>query len=140
MEKTHILSSSPTDLSSVATALLLKYPNNRVFAFYGSMGAGKTTFIRELCRYLKVTDNVSSPTFSIINEYKTANGDSIFHFDFYRLSKAAEAIETGSEEYFHSGNYCLIEWPENVEELLPDNTVKVQIRADDHGEQRKFSF
>jgi tRNA threonylcarbamoyladenosine biosynthesis protein TsaE len=140
MKTTQIISRSPDDLPAVAKTLLEKYPEKRVFAFYGSMGAGKTTFIRELCQQLNVADNVASPTFSIINEYKTTAGDSIFHFDFYRLTNASDALAIGSEEYFYSGDYCLIEWPEIVKFLLPENTVTVNIEADAIGEERVFTF
>lgn len=106
---------------------------NRIVAFYGSMGAGKTTFISALCRYYGVADDVCSPTFTIVNEYRAANGDSIFHFDFYRIDSLREAVDIGFEEYLYSGSLCLIEWPEKVEELLPEETLKVRIAvaADD---------
>lgn len=140
MKTTRIISQSPDDLSTVAQSLLKKHADKRVFAFYGAMGAGKTTFIREICRQLQVSDNVSSPTFSIINEYKTEAGDSIYHFDFYRLSNTSDALAIGSEDYFYSGDYCLIEWPGIVNILLPENTVSVNIEVDEMGEKRVFSF
>jgi tRNA threonylcarbamoyladenosine biosynthesis protein TsaE len=140
MKTTQIISRSPDDLPAVAKTLLEKYPDNRVFALYGTMGAGKTTFIRALCRQLNVADNVASPTFSIINEYKTTGGDSIFHFDFYRLANTPDAVAIGCEEYFFSGDYCLIEWPGIVEILLPENTVKVSIEAEEISENRVFTF
>ena len=95
---------------------------NRIVAFYGSMGAGKTTFISALCRYFGVEDDVCSPTFTIVNEYRAADGDSIFHFDFYRIDSLKEAVDIGFEEYLYSGSLCLIEWPEKVEQLLPQET------------------
>ena len=102
---------------------------NRIVAFYGSMGAGKTTFISALCRHFGVEDDVCSPTFTIVNEYRAADGDSIFHFDFYRIDSLKEAVDIGFEEYLYSGSLCLIEWPEKVEQLLPEETLKVKITA-----------
>jgi tRNA threonylcarbamoyladenosine biosynthesis protein TsaE len=102
---------------------------NRVVAFYGSMGAGKTTFISALCRFFGVDDDVCSPTFTIVNEYRAADGDSIFHFDFYRIEALKEAVDIGFEEYLYSGSLCLIEWPEKVEPLLPEDTLNVKIYA-----------
>lgn len=134
------ISKSPEDLADIAKSLLLKYPNPGVFAFYGKMGAGKTTFIRALCELLKVSDNVSSPTFAIINEYSTANEGSVFHFDFYRIKKLAEAVDLGVDDYFYSGNYCLIEWPELIEEIIPDDAIKIMIEIDPENDHRIFSF
>ena len=102
---------------------------NRIVAFYGSMGAGKTTFISALCKYFGVEDDVCSPTFTIVNEYRAADGDSIFHFDFYRIDSLKEAVDIGFEEYLYSGSLCLIEWPEKVEQLLPQETMNVRITA-----------
>lgn len=106
---------------------------NRIVAFYGSMGAGKTTFISALCRYYEVADDVCSPTFTIVNEYRAADGESIFHFDFYRIDSLREAVDIGFEEYLYSGSLCLIEWPEKVEPLLPEQTlnVRITVAADD---------
>ncbi len=98
-----------------------------VFAFYGKMGAGKTTFIKAICETLGVQDVINSPTFAIVNEYEAANGRPIYHFDFYRIKKLSEAYDMGCEDYFYSGNLCFIEWPELIEEVLPDDTVKVTI-------------
>ena len=102
---------------------------NRIVAFYGSMGAGKTTFISALCRYFGVEDDVCSPTFTIVNEYRAADGNSIFHFDFYRIDSLKEAVDIGFEEYLYSGSLCLIEWPEKVVQLLPEETLNVKITA-----------
>ena len=98
-----------------------------VFAFHGKMGAGKTTFIKALCEELGVEDVINSPTFAIINEYSVPNNGSIYHFDFYRLKNINEAFDMGCEDYFYSGNYCFVEWPEKVEELMPPNHVRVTI-------------
>jgi len=112
----------------------------RIFAFYGSMGAGKTTFITELCAELEVDDIVNSPTFTIVNEYKTRTGRQVFHFDFYRIEKLQEVFDMGFEEYMYdSDGICLMEWPEKIEELLPKETVKVRITELDDG-SRKLEF
>jgi len=99
----------------------------KVFAFYGSMGVGKTTFIKELCLELGVEDNANSPTFAIINEYLTTDKEVIYHFDFYRIRNIAEALDIGSEDYFYSNNYCFIEWPEKIEAILPEETLNVYL-------------
>jgi len=126
----NILCKTEMDLVPAAVQLLTTFPSSRVFAFYGSMGAGKTTFIKVLCQYLGAIDIVQSPSFSIINEYITSSGDSIFHFDFYRIKKLEEAFDIGYEDYFYSGSFCFIEWPELIEELLPEGTIKVSITGD----------
>lgn len=110
-----------------------------IFAFYGSMGAGKTTFIKSVCENLGIKDVINSPTFAIINEYSLPNGKPIFHFDFYRLKTAEEAFDLGYEEYFYSGNKCFIEWPEKIESLLPDDCIKVYITVEEDG-KRVISF
>ena len=107
--------------------------DHRVFAFYGSMGAGKTTFIKAICEELGVGDVVTSPTFAIVNEYQTANGGTIYHFDFYRIKKLEEVYDMGYEDYFYSDALCFIEWPEMMEELLPDNAVRVNIKENADG-------
>ena len=116
-------------LRPAAEWLLGQVGEHKVLAFYGQMGAGKTTLIKELCRALRVTDNVTSPTFALINEYHTTNRDKVFHFDFYRIKKLEEAYDLGYDEYFDSGSLCLIEWPELVEELLPDNTLRIRLEV-----------
>jgi tRNA threonylcarbamoyladenosine biosynthesis protein TsaE len=100
--------------------------NEKIFLFYGDMGAGKTTFIKSLCQSLGIQEPVTSPTFSIVNEYR---GDTakIYHFDFYRLKKQEEALDMGYEEYFYSGNYCFIEWPEKIADLLPEHYIRIDI-------------
>ena len=101
--------------------------DHRVFAFYGKMGAGKTTFVKAVCEELGVDDVITSPTFAIVNEYTGKSGDPIFHFDFYRIKKLEEVYDMGYEEYFYSGALCFIEWPELIEELLPEDAVRVSI-------------
>ena len=110
----------------------LAMQEDTVFAFNGQMGPGKTTFIKALCEALGVSETVTSPTFSIVNEYRAdETGELIYHFDFYRIKKLDEAYDMGCEDYFYSGAVCFIEWPELVEELLPGNTVWVDIRVND---------
>lgn len=123
-------------LPAAAKELINEFPEERVFAFYGKMGAGKTTFIQSVCRELGTNDNITSPTFALINEYKTASQDSIFHFDFYRIKDISEAFDLGYEDYIYSGSYCLIEWPEMIESLLPENMVEVRIEAQNDGSRQ----
>lgn len=108
---------------------------NTVFAFNGTMGAGKTTFIKAICQELGVTDTVNSPTFSIVNEYKTNDGKIIYHFDCYRINNLDQALEIGIEEYLYSGNLCFIEWAENIAALLPDSVVNFDIKELENGER-----
>lgn len=102
--------------------------DHRVLAFYGSMGAGKTTFIKAVCHQLGVKETVASPTFAIINEYLAGDGEAVYHFDFYRIKNEEEAIDFGCEDYFYSGRYCFIEWPERILSLLPEETLEINIR------------
>jgi len=118
-----------SDLKGAAISLLNFSENNTIFIFEGEMGAGKTTFIKAICAQLDIDDLVSSPTFSIVNEYKAQTGNIVYHFDFYRIKNLIEAYDIGYEEYFYSGNICLIEWPEKIEELLPEKYVKVKIEV-----------
>ena len=111
---------------------------NRVFAFYGKMGAGKTTFIKAICEAMGVKDVVASPTFAIVNEYADAEGQPVYHFDFYRIKNLREAYDIGCEEYFYSGYPCFIEWPEMVEELLPEDVVSVRIEVSENEERTVF--
>ena len=120
-------------LQETARLLLNNFPNDRIFAFYGAMGAGKTTFIKAICHELGSTDYVTSPTFALINEYSTTEGSVIYHFDFYRIKKLEEAFDLGYEDYIYSGNYCFIEWPEMIEQLLPEGIVEVRIKEGDKG-------
>ncbi|ERJ79295.1 tRNA (adenosine(37)-N6)-threonylcarbamoyltransferase complex ATPase subunit type 1 TsaE [Prevotella melaninogenica] len=112
--------------------------DGKVFAFYGKMGAGKTTFIKALCEVLGVEDVITSPTFAIINEYTDGNENPIYHFDFYRIKKLEEVYDMGYEDYFYSGNLCLLEWPELIEDILPENVIKVTIEEQPDG-TRKLS-
>jgi tRNA threonylcarbamoyladenosine biosynthesis protein TsaE len=109
----------------------------KVFLFYGEMGAGKTTLINSICKCLGVQEHTSSPTFSIVNEYNIPN-NSIFHFDFYRLKSQNEALDLGYEEYFYSGAYCFVEWPEKIPELLPENYLKIEIEVMEDNKRKVF--
>ena len=129
---------SQEDLKSAAIQLLEFAGEEKIFLFEGDMGAGKTTFIKVICEVLGVEDLVSSPTFSIVNEY-LAKEDKIYHFDFYRIKDLQEAYDIGYEEYFYSGDLCLIEWPERIALLIPEHHVKVDIQVTGT-EQRLISF
>ena len=118
-------------IHEAAKQFIAAMEDNTVFAFYGKMGAGKTTFIKAVCEALGVEDTVASPTFAIVNEYADADGEPVYHFDFYRIKNLGEAYDIGSEEYFYSGSPCFIEWPELVEPLLPEETVAVRIEVHD---------
>ena len=124
---------SISDINHIASLFIKAHPADRIFAFYGSMGAGKTTFIKALCEEMQVLDYVTSPTFSLINEYQTENKGTIYHFDFYRIKNLSEAYDFGYEDYFYSNSYCFIEWPELIESLLPAITVKVRISETKNG-------
>ena len=115
------------DLDMAAAEFLKEIGDTTLVAFYAPMGSGKTTFTTAICRVLGVTDPVGSPTFAIVNEYLREDGDSLYHFDFYRINKLAEAIEIGLYDYLDSGCLCIMEWPENIEDLLPEETLKVSI-------------
>ena len=108
----------------------------RVFAFYGKMGAGKTTFVKAICEELGVEDVITSPTFAIINEYGLPDGDSLYHFDFYRIKKLEEVYDMGYEDYFYSGSLCFIEWPELIEDVLPNDAVRVSIEEQADGSRQ----
>ena len=117
----------PEELDAIASAMLEYHSKARIFAFFGKLGAGKTTFIKSLCSKLKVLDTAVSPSFGIINEYITSENTNIYHFDFYRIKSISEFLDLGFEEYFFSGSYCFIEWPEKIYDFLPDNYVTVNI-------------
>ena len=120
-------------IQEAAKEFIAQMGDRRIFAFYGSMGAGKTTFVKALCETMGVTDTVNSPTFAIVNEYDTPMGRPIYHFDFYRINKLQEAYEIGIDEYFSGDGLCLIEWPEKIEELLPEDIIKVTITPQEDG-------
>ena len=123
-----LAATSLTQLSSIASEIITFAEDCRIFLFYGEMGAGKTTLIKSLCEYLGTTEVVTSPTFSIVNEY-IGNGHKIYHFDFYRLKNQTEALDLGYEEYFYSDAYCFIEWPEKIPDLLPEHYISVQMQV-----------
>ena len=115
------------DIQRAARQFVEAMGERKVFAFYGPMGVGKTTFIKAVCEQLQVDDAITSPTFAIVNEYQTRQGLPVFHFDFYRIRKIEEVYDMGYEDYFYSSDPCFIEWPELIEEILPDDAVKVTI-------------
>lgn len=119
------------ELCAVAKMILEKY-NSKIFLFYGEIGVGKTSFIKKFCKELRVSDIVSSPTFSIVNQYSNVNDEIIYHFDFYRTEKKEEVFDIGYEEYLFSSSYCFIEWPEKIEDLLPTNYLKINMKLDDN--------
>ena len=110
--------------------------NNTVFAFRGEMGAGKTTFIKAICEKLGIEDTINSPTFAIVNEYRSNSGELVYHFDFYRINKIEEVFDFGYEDYFYSGSICFIEWPEKIESLLPHDVVNVSITEQEDGSRK----
>ena len=122
MNNTYILS----EINEIAQELL-SATNRKIFLFYGSMGVGKTTLIKEIVKQLGVTDSVSSPTFSLVNEYRDSQDKPVYHFDFYRIEQEEEALDMGIEEYFDNNAYCLVEWPEKIKNLLPLDAVSVQL-------------
>jgi len=126
LEKTY-KNISLENLPTVATSILSDFGDNRIFLFYGDMGAGKTTLIKELVHKLGIEDVANSPTFAIVNEYLSKKNGTIYHFDFYRLEDETEALDMGYEDYFYSNAYCFIEWPEKIPNLLPENVIEVEI-------------
>jgi tRNA threonylcarbamoyladenosine biosynthesis protein TsaE len=130
-----ILIKDKKQLPVAARRILECTSGQKILAFYGQMGAGKTTIIKALCKALGAEEIVSSPTFTLVNEYRTNKGTTLYHIDFYRIRKMEEAFDFGIEEYFASGSYCLMEWPELIEEILPPETVRIRITVDDK-EQR----
>jgi tRNA threonylcarbamoyladenosine biosynthesis protein TsaE len=126
------------EMPEIARKILDEYPEERVFAFYGDLGAGKTTLIKALCNVLGVNDEVTSPSFAIVNEYEAGGIDLIYHFDFYRIKKLEEVLDIGYEEYLYSGYYCFMEWADKIEELLPEAYVYIAITKNDKDEGRKI--
>lgn len=124
-----------SDLDFVANEFIKCIGDRNVFAFYGEMGSGKTTFIKAVCVSLGVTETITSPTFSIVNEYEKSDGEPIYHFDFYRIENIEEAYDFGYEDYFYSGHLCFIEWPQLVDPLLPESVVKVEIIVEENGDR-----
>jgi tRNA threonylcarbamoyladenosine biosynthesis protein TsaE len=123
------------ELPATARKFLEKNAGKKIFAFFGDLGVGKTTFIKALCTELNVIDIVSSPTFSLINEYQSTSGQKIFHMDFYRIESISEAYDIGIEDYFQEDQYCFIEWPEKINELLPNDIVFVKLTENHQGKR-----
>ena len=124
------------NIHEAAKAFLAGMGTAKVFAFYGKMGAGKTTFIKAICEELGVSDVITSPTFALVNEYTAGNGAAIYHFDFYRIKTLAEVYDMGYEDYFYGGNLCFLEWPELIEEILPEDATKVTITEEADGSRK----
>lgn len=124
---------SLSEINSVAREFLKLVGNKRVFAMYGAMGVGKTTFVKAICEEMGVEDTINSPTFAIVNEYHTSKGDIIYHFDFYRIDDVKEAYDFGYEDYFYSSGLCFIEWPEKIESILPNDVVEVHFSEQEDG-------
>ncbi|HOY32899.1 MAG TPA: tRNA (adenosine(37)-N6)-threonylcarbamoyltransferase complex ATPase subunit type 1 TsaE [Bacteroidales bacterium] len=127
-------------LPDIADAILNSFPENRIFIFRGDLGAGKTTLIKAICKKLNVTGLTNSPSFALVNEYPTTEGDIIYHFDFYRINNIDEIFDIGYEEYFYSGHYCFIEWPEIAEHILPSDYVEICIETKKNKQSRIISF
>lgn len=127
------------EMGKAAQEFVAAMDDRKVFAFYGKMGAGKTTFIKAVCEELGVEDVINSPTFAIVNEYVDGKGEPVYHFDFYRIKKEQEVLDIGYEDYVYSGHVCFMEWPELIENLLPDDAVKVTIEEETDG-SRKVSI
>ncbi len=121
------------EIGAVATEFIRLTKQKRLFALYGEMGVGKTTFIKAVCKALKVEDVVSSPTFSIVNEYHTSRNQTIYHFDFYRIKHIEEVYDFGYEDYFYTQAICFMEWPEKIEEILPEETLKLHFKEEENG-------
>ncbi len=121
------------EIDKAAAEFVEQMGENTVFAFYGKMGAGKTTFIKSVCEALGVTDVINSPTFAIVNEYMDGEGYPIYHFDFYRIKRVQEVLDIGYEDYVYSGNVCFMEWPELIEDILPEDAVRIKIEEQSDG-------
>ncbi len=130
-----IIAPTLADLDAAARQLLTQAGTRRAWLFFGEMGAGKTTFIKAICRVLGVVSVVQSPTFGLVNEYTTDTGESVYHFDCYRLRNEAEALDIGIEEYFDSGAYCFVEWPEKIPSLWPDDALRVTLTVGENDER-----
>ena len=139
MKTIEIAIANTYQLPEAAQKFMAEMGDYTVFAFYGQMGAGKTTFIKALCETMGVEDIITSPTFALVNEYTNAAGEPVYHFDFYRIKRVEEVYDMGYEDYFYSGHLCLLEWPELVEDILPEETVRVTITEEADG-SRILSF
>jgi tRNA threonylcarbamoyladenosine biosynthesis protein TsaE len=126
------------DLPDVARKIIEAFPHESVFAFYGDLGAGKTTLIKTFCQELEVTDEVTSPSFAIVNEYHCVHDELVYHFDFYRIKRVEEVLDIGYEEYLFSGWYCFLEWPDKIRELLPESYVQISIEKNEGDDLRKI--
>lgn len=135
-----LISQTIDDLLSIASEILATYPDQRIFAFYGSMGAGKTTLIKAFCKVLDVQDITSSPSFAIVNNYRSLSGVNVYHFDFYRIKNIEEVLDIGYEDYFYCGDYCFIEWPEKILQLLPGNSVNIKITVSEADDSRIINY
>lgn len=124
-----------SELPQAARDFISKMGDNTVFALYGKMGVGKTTFIKAICEEMGVDDTINSPTFAIVNEYRSQTAELIYHFDFYRINKIEEVYDFGYEDYFFSGSICFIEWPELIEDLLPADSVRVYLEETEEGDR-----
>lgn len=130
-----LIVTSEQELPQVAQQILTAFGNRKVILFYGEMGVGKTTLIKQLCKQLGVEDATTSPTFSIVNEYLANTDKTIYHFDFYRIEEEAEVFDLGYEDYFYSKNFCFVEWPEKIPNLLPEDTVTLKIELGENNER-----
>tara|TARA_R110002049_G_scaffold183679_8_gene351672 strand:+ start:4537 stop:4944 length:408 start_codon:yes stop_codon:yes gene_type:complete len=130
MNKNYSLENLPEIASEIITSV-----KNKTLLFYGEMGVGKTTLIKQICKQLGVLDNISSPTFSLVNEYQTSKEEKVFHFDFYRITDEEEALDMGIEDYLYNNDWCLIEWPQNVENLLPLESVEIHLSTLENGQR-----
>lgn len=122
---------SLNDLKIIAEKLVIDFGSKKVITFFGQMGVGKTTLIKELCKVLGVKDATNSPTFSIVNEYQSTKKKAVYHFDFYRIEEEEEVYDLGYEDYFYSDSFCFIEWPEKIPNLIPEDVVKLYLKLDD---------
>lgn len=138
-KKQTLKASRPEDMVGVAKAILMAFPEERIFALFGKMGAGKTTLIKAFTEVLESPDVASSPTFSLVNEYEDGHGETFYHFDFYRIERLEEVFDFGFEEYVYSGKYCFLEWPEKISQLLPETYVYISVEVNEN-EERLVTF
>ena len=123
-----------SELPQIASQIITS-TSSKILLFYGEMGVGKTTLIKEICKQLEVLDNISSPTFSLVNEYKTNKNKTVFHFDFYRINDENEALDIGIEDYFYDNHWCLVEWPQNIKNLLPLEAIEIHLSILEDGKR-----